>query len=684
MRLHSISSRGFLSLVDTAWTNLDPTLNILVGPNGVGKSNLLRVVSTIMDGLAWVHRRGGGGPPFAPWESKARIGAGDWFDVGIDIEFDRPEEREALTAFVRASVYDASSIQRMAMKDNQIPQVPPERIRECAVDLADLITEERLSWLFRGRLSLRCWPRSKSEWLLYYSCKCDDGTMCTVLLGPNPSDVATPRVLDILPRSYGMERVVSRYYDRLSDAQKNAIRSWVVGETVRPDLPPMDVAALAGAVSSGAYLNLQLDPQGPDGAPYGPYRDLLHRVELSSHIDWRPTLSWLFRRLVERSVYRTENVRFPPRLIFPVAELVGPPNELGSGEALALRLFGLKNGTAEERGTYERVRQTFTSIMPGKRFDVAMVPHQEAAPKADPDVITLRIFVVDAYGEVPLEFSGAGLTEALWVSAMTELAADRVLLLDEPALNMYPSAQRRLIQSLMGRRGQTLLVTHAPYMVPVHRIDCVRRASMMNAVTTVSAPFCYDDQSKQGIQLPLMLERSRDTVAALFAAAVLVVEGGAETAALPVWFAKHTGGAYLDEYGILLYGLFGVRSIGTHLPYLEGLNVPWITMCDGDTLAPLSATILRDLERAGLAAGAPIGFDAQKEWLRAHNIYVLGDGPSESFETKYVDPYRRSAPPNIKNSNPALARWVAEQNDCPPEIGQIFDRLIVMAGMQGR
>src|SRR5260370_18586924 len=74
--------------------------------------------------------------------------------------------------------------------------------------------------------------------------------------------------------------------------------------------------------------------------------------------------------------------------------------------------------------------------------------------------------VADSRGERPVAFSGAGVQEALLLSVLLAGQEGRVLLLDEPAVNLEATAQRRLLRRVRGP-GQCLVITHHADLVPV-------------------------------------------------------------------------------------------------------------------------------------------------------------------------------------------------------------------------
>ncbi len=62
--------------------------------------------------------------------------------------------------------------------------------------------------------------------------------------------------------------------------------------------------------------------------------------------------------------------------------------------------------------------------------------------------------------------SGAGVQEALLLSVLLVNADGKVVVLDESALNLEPTVQRRLLRRLRSP-GQRLVITHHADLVPV-------------------------------------------------------------------------------------------------------------------------------------------------------------------------------------------------------------------------
>ncbi|WP_395317061.1 AAA family ATPase [Variovorax sp. UC74_104] len=89
-------------------------------------------------------------------------------------------------------------------------------------------------------------------------------------------------------------------------------------------------------------------------------------------------------------------------------------------------------------------------------------------------------------------------------------AEDAVLLLDEPGLHLHPHSQADLLAHLEKdfAGNQVIYTTHSPFMVPTHRLDAVRTASLSEtAGTTVSNTAEGDERTLFPLKAALALSR---------------------------------------------------------------------------------------------------------------------------------------------------------------------------------
>ena len=88
-------------------------------------------------------------------------------------------------------------------------------------------------------------------------------------------------------------------------------------------------------------------------------------------------------------------------------------------------------------------------------------------------------------------------------------AGDAILLLDEPGLHLHARSQADLLGHFeKDFDNQIIYTTHSPFMVPTHRVDTVRTASMSAAGgTTVSNEAAGDARTLYPLQAALALSR---------------------------------------------------------------------------------------------------------------------------------------------------------------------------------
>src|SRR5262249_23674989 len=125
-------------------------------------------------------------------------------------------------------------------------------------------------------------------------------------------------------------------------------------------------------------------------------------------------------------------------------------------------------------------QHTFGRLVgPQAGFEVVASPAADAVHHN-----TIEAHIVEGDRDTPIGFHGAGLWEALILSVLLDDSAGQVVLLDEPAANLHPSVQRRLVRLLHEKAeqrhlGQIFVVSHSPYVLPTtaHDFEHVYRFS---------------------------------------------------------------------------------------------------------------------------------------------------------------------------------------------------------------
>jgi hypothetical protein len=374
------------------------------------------------------------------------------------------------------------------------------------------------------------------------------------------------------------------------------------------------------------------------------------------------------------------------------------------GSGIPVRLFRLKNGSAAGRRQFAAVQDLFQRLT-GRTFDVALaIP---SPGQGDEPATSLQVsVVVDHRGhDLAIDLAGAGIWEALLLSATLPESAGLVAVLDEPARNLHPTLQRGLLTEMRRAPGQFILTTHSPYLVSMGThcdLAGIVRFDTTGGVTCQRRLMASDGSASA--RLRKALGESADARALLFAQGVVLVEGGTELGALPEWFGKCATAERLgtpDALNVVMFSVDGDASFGTFTAFLHAFGVPWAIVCDGSVYRfgtrtrqifeqVLSAGIENsDLQRAvdQAAAGKSAGFAELRDLGENSGIFTLAedwDPSAESFEA-----YLATAAPGqladaaraVGNSKPRQGRYVASVSECPDAIDALYGKLLRRLGV---
>ncbi|MBO3744527.1 AAA family ATPase [Streptosporangiaceae bacterium NEAU-GS5] len=285
--------------------------------------------------------------------------------------------------------------------------------------------------------------------------------------------------------------------------------------------------------------------------------------------------------ILRQGLVLTDNRRLPFRRNFDFAEVAAPVS-LRSGEHLSAELFRLKNGGSEERARYMDIEGKFFYLT-GRRLGLRMT--QSTVDPALP--MAIEPTVVDEKGEIPVEFSGAGIQEALMLSTLLAGRPGRLFVLDEPTVHLEPTMQRRLI-SLLRKSGQCLAITHSPDLVPIESADDIKGIVRLGPHADGPELHRADSLDDARIARWIQLLEPTHVRALLFAAAVILCEGRTEVDALSQWWRNtdDLGAPNPEASNMVLISVEGDTAFGAYIDYLDAFGVPWAIIADGPAAAP--------------------------------------------------------------------------------------------------
>ncbi|MGI8815318.1 MAG: ATP-dependent nuclease [Pseudonocardia sp.] len=215
------------------------------------------------------------------------------------------------------------------------------------------------------------------------------------------------------------------------------------------------------------------------------------------------------------------------------AERFGPLWEQALGEVRTVRLVNDVEGfTRISESVRSRVGRFIKLIDDASAIDIGVSSLTREHLR---EVLTLFVAAEPGGHGVPFNRLSTGSLNLIVFAMLTYIAelkgeSSVIFAMEEPEIALPPHAQRRLVDFITSRMGQSIVTTHSPYVIS--RFDPDR----IVALTRVGA----GELRGRGIELPgdFKIKRYKENVRqfseAVLARAVLVVEGATEAALLPV------------------------------------------------------------------------------------------------------------------------------------------------------
>lgn len=684
MRIEAIHIQNFLSFQSFYWRDLDPHLNVIVGSNGSGKTNLFHAIRAVVDAV------GADGQAAATWARATHRGSQyQWIKIILDVVFDSEWEQRLLTTFFVASLLNEQHVQEVTSSIGRPPDY--NALSRYASQLVRDVKRSDLEWFYTGRFTAHF---DGIRWQTSYEARNDASTSffmgldyaqrSSMFLGQKQD---TPPIygsffriwLDSLDPSDAANGSESNEQQRATP-RKDAILASLTGNDEVREVAPYTFCKLPDIISAQQGALFQVE------RPANVALDTYRVFELASGIRLKPNercdARRVFQILLEHSCIFTDNVRRLPRQAFQAEELEDRVIDLSTGENLALALFQLKNAPTDELRTRYRAIQCLFKNLVDRTFEVSLIPSvAESLDRSNDRRIHLAITTDADWGEMPLEYSGAGITEALFISTIIEGSRGRLVLLDEPASNLYPLAQTALLHELQARVGnQFLVVTHAPALIPAEAHETVSRLFASNARTMRAALEFQTMERTQPDSIRKELRRSLDLRALLFNRAVILLEGETELGALPVWFEKEFGYP-LARNDIACYWVGGDTQFPIPMLWLHQLMVPSAVICDGRVIGDQRPSrIIKAMRSAGIP-DLPVLNDVDdfmqlRYALEPTGIFTTATaavGEGESFEgLQIVRDHLDEATEVVGGSKAQRGRYIAETYSCPEEVKTVF------------
>jgi energy-coupling factor transporter ATP-binding protein EcfA2 len=653
MLLRFIEAENFLPFGQPARLDVHRDLTVVTGPNGAGKSSLGRC----LDVARAVVASATGGPAAAQLDLYQEAGyeGADSYAVRLGLDLDQPWERGLIFSYVRAC-YASETV-------TNAPGDPSYEDQENTVTA--WLMPGSLEPLWSGTLVIRYQAAMPRKWSAAWEFTQAGDSWHAALAGEANHQLRP-----------------GRFGDRAPAASAQPFKGWLL------DSKPSDKNELdfrAALLSHAATINFSVravtDHQALMPASI---RELAAGLGLE-HENRGFSFDQVMSAILERGITLTDNRRMPVTRRFALSDL-DRPADLRDGAAIGAELFRLKNGSTPDRARFRQVQDTFKELT-GRDLEVRArsTSSDDGAP-----AMIIEPTVVGPQSERLVELSGAGIQEALVLSALLHDSPGRVTVLDEPAVNLEPTIQRRLTGRVHGP-GQYIVITHNADLVPFEDhedLDRIVRIAPNAAGSRIIQPARSDLPRREQLR-QFRLHQPAEIRSLLFAPAVIIFEGETELGALPRWWRRAPGLPDPVTANLAFISAPGDSGFGPYIRFLDTYGIPWAIVADGPAFrsgSKLDCDLHAQHHWPARSEPSDDDFTARKDFLEHAGVYTLATqfgtngtkkGELEEFlKTTNRELYDKAAA-YAGSSKPTAGRYFAIHHpDPPPAILDLYKKII--------
>ena len=671
------------------------SFNTIVGPNNSGKTNILRAISLVGQAL---HERN---IERGPYHYKGDIDTPAEVEVGITLN---DAELRAVSDFLTCiSLTDDVRSEKKQIK---------ERLENIRNGLVTRFYCPAFSELFQDtaiRLRFSNEDRHGAELALVLSHQ----NLQIYVTDFDKFSLSPRRPSSYLSKTFGQMAL-----EELRSYDQDRFDSFVNGSSDSP--PTAEIKSLSlerfsdvlkvenrTVVQLDSHQYGSLDNILKDKTPIISLRKfLLRRGYKKESVGELFNLRELFSSFYNSAIIRLSDMRSRPKAVQELKEnpeFVTSRYTLMTGEELPEMLFALKNSAEPTQvQRYVRIAEKFRKLT-GLSFDVAMRTkeimvergaHVVEAPteseygqdwSQSPRTGTVTVqhdkvplllhaaeiqILQDGFA-APLDFVAAGIVETLLLLTAIVGHSSKILLLDEPAQNLHPSMQMKIMDELGMVENQIFLLTHSPYFISGNKLENIWRLVMgkngteiINFGETIQA-FGKKDRQK----LSLKLEKP-DVRALLFTRGVVFVEGPSDKIVLDLIdkarACKERTTLAEREWSILSVG--SKSSLAAFIDLSTKMGVNFAAVLDNDALSE----VLFSLTNRALVEEKDLkekSIDELTEMVQKHGLFVFKKDLESALRLEVSN--KESKP--LKALQTVLAK--IEDGKIPLEIQEMMERL---------
>ncbi|HEX4205299.1 MAG TPA: hypothetical protein VHZ51_14125 [Ktedonobacteraceae bacterium] len=316
MRIHAIHLDHLLSFDTFIWEGLNPHLNVIVGPNGVGKTNLFHAVRAVRDALSTERAQS-----TVRWAGAGYQGTdANTITIALNLQFTTSLEKGLLCAFLATVLCDQQQIQQTMSSATQ-HNLDSDGLRRFAAWVQEQLRPEALSWLFAGRLVVA--HAGSQGWQCQYEAHPGRPMFRLDLTGAGTLFGHAKHNPQSATQNWGSLFVAWR--NSLTEQERMQLDNGLTGISPERDFPMPDLSHLPDWVSSQQEVALRIENQMQivDPTTLATHRALTSAVQVSPEPREAFGMRFIFRCLLERALVFTDNVRLLPQHTFIAKDLQG-------------------------------------------------------------------------------------------------------------------------------------------------------------------------------------------------------------------------------------------------------------------------------------------------------------------------------------------------------------------------
>ncbi len=246
---------------------------------------------------------------------------------------------------------------------------------------------------------------------------------------------------------------------------------------------------------------------------------------------------------------------------------------------------------------------------------------------------------------VPLHYTGSGIVETIYLLVYLLGFKNRILLLDEPSSHLHPTKQRGFSDLIekAAKKNQILLITHSPYLINSSKLEQTVAFRLEGRRTRLWRPHFNNVSERE--ETIRWFDLDPNIPAALFSNKVILVDGGEEERALPIWFKKL--GVDLEALNVSLFNTHCDSNLPTYRRIMKLWGVPTVVICDQKALPKLGE-------------------------LASEEIFQLREDDFAEYLKKTFGARYSEARKMFGDAKPIVAAYIASNEAPPSEIRQLL------------